>query len=318
MGQGQGSQGSVNLGIVGVDWGPDGAGATLGGFRVGHSEEQGIEMGVNPGIGVSIDGQGAYAGARATVGIRADGMSYAAGAKAVWANESAGACAVAATDALPVAITGTRSLERDARADEESCKKFLQDKKEALSEAWSAVDEAIRSRDEQQRLLDECQQAVEARQRQKKAAGAALTQAQDMRKETKMSMIPIEEKLRELSDDLDFADSGDEQEATALRLSQTQTKEAIDSLQRRVEEKEAESSRLETELLEKNELWRVAREGLEEKQLVLKQKRKHAAVCQAHLDKAASAHETAEGKHRAAKRKLEHEEESNRKIHKHC
>lgn len=93
-----GNQGGVNLGIVGADWGPNGGGATILGVRVGGSGDRGFEFGVNPGIGVHVNGEGLYAGARADVGIR-DGISVGSEARAVAAGRQAHADASAAAHA---------------------------------------------------------------------------------------------------------------------------------------------------------------------------------------------------------------------------
>merc|ERR1719433_440841 len=108
---------SVNLGIAGLDVGPDGAGVTILGMRVGGSGGRGFEIGFNPGVGVQVNGQGLYAGARADVAIR-DGVSAAAGAKATWMDETAGAGALAAAHATgcqATAAAGLRSTAENAR-----------------------------------------------------------------------------------------------------------------------------------------------------------------------------------------------------------
>lgn len=87
-----------NLGIIGADWGPNGGGVTILGVRIGGSGARGFELGVNPGIGVHVNGEGLYAGARADVGIR-DGISVGTEAHAVAAGRQAHADASAAAHA---------------------------------------------------------------------------------------------------------------------------------------------------------------------------------------------------------------------------
>jgi len=91
---------AVGAGFAGVDWGSergsslpvDGFGVTVMGYRVGLSKDQGFQLGVNAGVGVSVtrDGQqkGLYAGAKAQACFSSDGVKVGGGTRAVVADES--------------------------------------------------------------------------------------------------------------------------------------------------------------------------------------------------------------------------------------
>jgi len=81
---------NVNFGGFGFDFSPDGGGVTIFGLRVGGGKN-GAEIGANVGLGVQVDGKGAYAGTGAKITVGKDGVKGSAGAKAVGIDQEAGA-----------------------------------------------------------------------------------------------------------------------------------------------------------------------------------------------------------------------------------
>eukprot|EP00929_Paragymnodinium_shiwhaense_P106382 TRINITY_DN716_c0_g1_i2.p1 TRINITY_DN716_c0_g1~~TRINITY_DN716_c0_g1_i2.p1 ORF type:complete len:350 (-),score=67.53 TRINITY_DN716_c0_g1_i2:156-1097(-) len=307
-------QANVNLGVVGVDWNSQGGGFTLFGARIGGSAGRGLEVGVNPGLGVKVNGQGFHAGASASVGIR-DGVSAAAGAAATWADESAGAAAVAiahVSGSRADAAAGLRSTERDARSDAQSRKAFLEDKKEELSAARRDEDNAKTALFKQQTLVANIKEEVQSLQEQKVAAGEAVVNHQKMLAALSKTMLCAEKELARVIDDLDFALTPDE--TNQLTLSKSEKQALVTSLEGKLRKAEGEVGDLEERLKDANARWSREHRSLLDKQKDQEHKQEAVQACQTRVHEAAAAHEAAERMHRDAAQRLQEAEGTNRLI----
>jgi len=157
-----GQNGSIQTGLVGVDWSKEGGGVTLFGVRMGGSKGRGFEMGVNAAIGGHVNGKGLHAGARADVSFK-DGVTASSGAKAVAGNKSGSAAgaayALSSNVGTKTAATHTNFLEaaqREKKRAEDDVKKAA----EALKKAKGKLKEAQNVKEKRKKAKKELETQI--------------------------------------------------------------------------------------------------------------------------------------------------------------
>lgn len=264
---GNGNSGGINLGIVGADWGPDGGGATIMGIRLGGSGGRGFEVGLNPGIGVQVNGEGLYAGARADVGIR-DGINVNAGARATAGKHEAGAMAEAHAHASGCDSSSTSATAASLREVE----RVLEMKNKAVRAAEKAVSVASEKLDELSCKVAKADKNVKAKtdamtelQSQVQEKSNQLTNLQNLRHETEPALHRQQLEVGKWCVRMERALQRPEKSSKALAL---QT--SIKTGQQAIALMEFEIGKLNTEIAEKEDLMLKLKKELTEESIELK------------------------------------------------
>jgi len=131
------SSANINLFVIGIDWSEDGGGLTFLGLRVGGSRSRGLELGLNPGLGVEVNDQGIGAGARADLGIK-DGVSAGVAAHAGFAVFHAEAGGMVGWDSTEGTWGKAHADAFDCREDPEARRDRMEELQRRVAAAWQS------------------------------------------------------------------------------------------------------------------------------------------------------------------------------------